>query len=181
MDISNSPANEVRYQHRGYGKYVEIAHLFGWKPLRDFWHSVNLDYLKGIEYPRNADPTDSRILRMSRAAGADLRPLIHFWGIYPEDNAALEEAMTKEGLKPSPLIYDRLLYYKTLIPTDSADFARHANIVNPKGIRDGRNPLYGEGWYSVWLPKYDESHGRAAQAALQEIIDLYFPEGRPRR
>lgn len=180
MDVSNSPANEVRYQHRGYGKYVEIVHLFGWKPLQDFWHSVNLDFLKGIEYPRNTDPTDSRILRMSRAAGADLRPLIHFWGIHPEDNAALEKAMAKEGLKPSPLIYDRLRHYKTLIPMNNAEFARHAEIVNPEGIRTGRNPLYGEGWYSVWLAKYDESHGRAARAALQAIIDVYFPQGRPK-
>ena len=179
MDISNSPANEVRYQHRGYGKYVEIAKLFGWKALEDFWHSVNLDYLKGIEYSRNADPTDNRILRMSRTAGADLRPLIHFWGIHPEDNEALKKAMDKEGLKPSPLIYDRLLHYKTLIPMNNAEFARHAKVVNPKGIRKGGNPLYGEGWYYTWLPKYDESHGAGAQAALQQIIDLYFPDGRP--
>jgi len=180
MDISNSPANEVRYQHRGYGKYVDIVHLFGWKPLQDFWHSVNLDYLKGIEYARNTDPTDRRILRMSRAAGADLRPLIHFWGIHPDDNAALAKAITEEGLKPSPLIYDRLLHYKTLIPMNNAEFARHAGLVNPKGPRKGKNPLYGEGWYYVWQPKYDESHGRAAQAALRDIIDLYFPEGRPK-
>ena len=178
MDISNSEANEVRYQHRGYGKYVEIAKLFGWKALEDFWYSVNQDYLRGIEYSRNADPTDSRILRMSRTAGVDLRPLIHFWGIHPEDNGTLKKAMEKEGLKPSSLIYDRLLHYKTLIPMNNAEFAAHAEIVNPKGIRDGKNPLYGEGWYYVWLPKYDESHGAAAQAALQNIIDLYFAAGR---
>jgi hypothetical protein len=183
MDISNSPRNEVRYQHRGYGKYVEIVKLFGWKALEDFWHSVNLDYLRGVEYPRNSDPTDSRMLRMSRTAGADLRPLIHFWGIHPEDNYALKEAIDKEGLKSSPLIYDRLIHYKTLIPMNNAEFVQHARIVNPTGIRKGRNPLYGEGWYYTWLPKYEESHGMAAQEALQEalqdIIDLYFPDGRP--
>ena len=179
MDISNSQSNEVRYQHRGYGKYVEIARLFGWKPLGDFWHSVNQDYLKGIEYSRNADPTDSRILRLSQKAGADLTPLIHFWGVQPEDGIALKRTMVNKGLKPSSLIYDRLLHYKTLIPMDNAEFAEHANRVNPKGIRAGRNPRYGEGWYYVWLPKYKASHGVAAQAALQEIIDVYFPEGRP--
>ncbi len=181
MDISNSPRNEVRYQHRGYGKYVEIVKLFDWKALEDFWRSVNLDYLKGIEYPRNTDPTDSRILRMSRTAGADLRPLIHFWGIHPEDNGALKKAMEKEVVKPSPLIYDRLVHYKTLIPMNNAEFALHAKIVNPRGIRKGRNPLYGEGWYYTWLPKYEESHGIAAEAALQDIIDMYFPDGRPSR
>ena len=180
MNISNSPANEVRYQHRGYGKYVEIVNLFGWKPLIDFWHAVNLDYLIGIEYPRNSDPTDSRILRLSKKAGADLTPLIHFWGVQPENRTALKKTMLENGLKPSALIYDRLIHYKSLIPMNNAEFARHSNIVNPKGIRKGKNPVYGEGWYYTWLPKYEESHGIAAQAALQEIIDLYFPGGRPK-
>jgi len=180
MNISNSPANEVRYQHRGYGKYVEIAKLFGWKVLGDFWHSVNLDYLKGIEYRRNSDPTDSRILRLSKKAGSDLTPLIHFWGVQPENRTALKKTMVENGLRPSPLIYDRLVHYKTLVPMNNAEFAKHAKIVNPRGIRKGRNALYGEGWYYTWLPKYEESHGIAAQAALQEIIDLYFSDGRPK-
>lgn len=179
MDISNSETNEVRYQHRGYGKYVEIVKLFGWKALEDFWRSVQLDYIRGVEYERNADPTDNRILRMSKTAGADLTPLIHFWGVHPENPAALREAMAEAGLRPSPLIYDRLVHYKTLIPMSSADFAKHAAAIYPGGVRDGQNPRYAEGWYSVWLKKYDESHGRAARAALQAIIELYFPDGRP--
>ncbi len=180
MDISNSQANEVRYQHRGYAKYVEIAHLFGWKVLEEFWHSVNLDYLKGIEYRRNSDPTDNRILRLSQKAGADLTPLIHFWGIQPEDRTALKKTMVKNGLKPSPLIYDQLVHYKTLIPMNNAAFTRHAKTVNPKGIGKGRSPLYGPGWYHAWLPKYNDAHGVAAQAALQKIIDTYFPDGPPK-
>ena len=179
MDITNSERNEVRYQHRGYGKYVEIVNLFGWKALEDFWYSVQLDYLRGIEYPRNTDPTDSRILRMSKAADADLAPLIHFWGIHPEDPAALKEAMAEAGLRPSPLIYDRLVHYKTLVPMSNADFAAHANTIYPRGVRDGKNPVYGEGWYHAWLPRYDEPHGAAAQEAPQDIIDLYSPDGRP--
>lgn len=98
MDVSRGQTNEMRYQHRGYGKYVEIASLFGWKALGDFWHSVNVDYLKGIEYRRNFDPTDSRIVRMSKQAGVDLTPLIHFWGVHPKDSAKLKEAMNENGL-----------------------------------------------------------------------------------
>ena len=179
MDISNSPANEVRYQHRGYGKYVEIVNLFGWKPLEDFWHSVHLDYLKGIEYPRNTDPTDNRILRLSRKAGVDLTPLIHFWGVQPHDSPALSKTMLEAGMKPSALIYDRLVRYKKLVPMSNEAFAEHAATVHPKGIREGKNPLFGEGWYFGWLPKYSKTHGEAAQKALQQIIDTYFPEGRP--
>ena len=180
MDITWSEANEVRYQHRGYGKYVEIVNLFGWKPLADFWHSVNLDYLKGIEYPRNTDPTDNRILRLSQKAGADLTPLIHFWGIQPENRDDLKKTMVKNGLKLSTLIYDRLNYYKTIIPMDNEAFAKHAKTIYPEGIKKGGNPLYGKGYYYTWMPKYDDSHGKAAQAALQEIIDIYFPDGRPK-
>jgi hypothetical protein len=178
MNISNSQRNEVRYQHRGYGKYIEIAKLFGWQTLGDFWHSVNRDFLKGIEYARNSDPTDSRILRLSQKAGADLTPLIHFWGVQPKNQDSLKKKMLEHGLKPSRLIYDRLLHYKSIIPMSNAEFASHAAVVNPKGMRQGRNPLYGEGWYYSWLPKYKESHGVAAQAALQAMIDVYFPNGR---
>jgi hypothetical protein len=179
MDISNSEKNEVRYQHRGYGKYVEIVNLFGWEVLEQFWHSVHLNYLEGITYPRNSDPTDNRILRLSEKAGADLTPLVHFWGIHPEDPAALKREMKNTGLEPSPLIYDRLRHYKTLIPMSNDDFAAHAEIVYPKGIREGKNPNYGEGWYHTWLPLYNRTHGDAAGEARQEIIDTYFPEGRP--
>lgn len=175
MNHSNKPGDEMKYQHRGYAKYVEIAHLFGWEALSRFWHSVHEDYMQGITYPRNTDPTDSRILRMSIAAGADLTPLIHFWGIPPESPRELAQAMRKEGLRPSLAIRDRLLHYKTLIPMDNAAFKKHTKIIYPKGLGKPKNLLYGEGWYSVWQSKYNASHGEAAQASLQAIIDLYYP------
>jgi hypothetical protein len=178
MDITNSTKNEVRYQQRGYGKYVEIANLFGWEALNDFWYSVNVDYMDGINYNRNSDEADSRMLRMSRTAGEDLRPLVHFWGVHPNNDNDLKADMQREGLMPSALIYDRLIHYKTLIPMNNAEFVDHADIVYPE--RDGTgDPDYGKGWYSVWDKQYNESHGTAAQAALQDIIYYYFPDGRP--
>jgi len=90
----------------------------------------------------------------------------------------LKAALQREGLKPSALIYDRLMHFKTLIPMDNGEFNAHADIVYPE--RDGTgNPDYGKGWYSVWDKQYNESHGAAAQSALQDIIDRYFPDGRP--
>jgi hypothetical protein len=179
MDISNQPGDEVKYQHRGYGKYVEIARLFGWEALSDFWHSVNVDYIAGIDYPENTDPTDSRILRMSKAAGADLTPLIHFWGVQPANAANLKASIAAAGLQPSRAIYDQLVAYKALIPMNNRQFRDHAAIIYPGGVKEGQSPEYGVGWYYVWLPQYNESHGIAAQAAMQHIIDLYFPNGQP--
>ncbi len=180
MDISNSESNEVRYQHRGYGKYVEVAKLFGWATLEKFWKSSHLDYVKGLQpKDRNADPTDSRILSLSKQAGVDITPLIHFWGVQPENPAALREAMSENKLRPSAKIYDRLTHYLALIPMNREEFARHAETIYPKGIRRSQNPNYGEGWYHVWLQKYDRTTGESARVALQNIIDTYFPEGRP--
>jgi hypothetical protein len=179
MDISNQPGDEVKYQHRGHGKYVEIVNLFGWGALSEFWHSVNLDYMNGISYSTNADPTDSRILRMSKAAGADLSPLVHFWGVQPDNPTTLRASIAAAGLQPSRAIYDRLLHYKSILPMNNQQFRDHAHIIYPGAISQGQSPLYGQGWYYVWLPKYIDSCGTVAQAALQHIIDLYFPQGQP--
>mgnify|MGYP000308546037 CR=1 FL=1 len=60
----------------------------------------------------NDDPVNYRVYRMSKAAGCDLRPLIHFWGIKPATNyrkdliptpEALEDSINNAGLKPSRL------------------------------------------------------------------------------
>lgn len=178
MDITNTTKNEVRYQHRGYGKYVEIARIFGWDTLSRFWGSVQQDYLNGITYPRNSDPTDSRILRMSKAADADLTPLIHFWGVQPDDPAALKASIAEAGIKPSGAIYDMLKHYQTVIPMNNQEFIGHAEIIYPDGLKEA-NPDYGIGWYYKNVPKYNESHGNLAVSALDNIIKLYFPDGRP--
>jgi hypothetical protein len=123
---------------------------------------------------------DSRIFRLSKSAGVDLTPLIHFWGVQPVDKVKLAQAITGAGLKPSALIYDRLLKYQSLIPMDNAAFTAHAKVfLNKTVITAGQSPDYGEGWYFVWLPLYDATHGSAAQLAMTNIITQYFPAGRP--
>jgi hypothetical protein len=179
MDTSNTTKDEVRYQHRGYAKYVEVAALFGWDALGNFYRQENLDFMT----PTASDglsAVDSRIFRMSKSAGVDLTPLIHFWGVQPVDRLKLANAIAGAGLNPSAPIYDRLVKYRSLIPMDNASFAVHARTFLAKtAITAGASPDYGEGWYFVWLPLYDASHGQAAQAAITSIVNLYFPAGRP--
>jgi Peptidase M60, enhancin and enhancin-like/N-terminal domain of M60-like peptidases len=179
MDISNTTKDEVRYAHRGHAKYVETAALFGWGALDKFYLQENLDYAT----PPASDGlsgVDSRIFRMSKAAGADLTPLIHFWGVQPVDSVLLAKAISGAGLKPSAAIYDRLVKYQSLIPMDNAAFTAHAKaFLNKTVITAGQSPDYGEGWYFVWLPLYDASHGKAAQGAMTGILQKYFPAGRP--
>ncbi|MEP6647797.1 MAG: M60 family metallopeptidase [Saprospiraceae bacterium] len=176
MDISNTTKDEVRYQHRGYGKYIEIAALFGWSALENYNHQVSLDYINGVP----AGPlgqVDDRILKLSIAANADLRPLIHFWGVQPQDSAALAQAIDSNNLQPSPLICNRLTHYLSIIPMDSTQFRLQAQVYFNGPVPPGGDPDYEEGWYNVWLPLYNHLHADSAVVALQKIINTYFPGG----
>jgi hypothetical protein len=183
MDISNTTKDEVRYQHRGWGKYVEIAALFGWGAIERFYKEENR--VAALTVPPASDGlsgVDSRIFRMSKEAGVDLTPLIHFWGVQPVDAVKLKAQMTAANLKPSNLIYDRLVKYQSVIPMDSTAFRSHAAVFlnkDPNKITAGASPDYAEGWYFVWIPRYAAAEGQAAQAAMTVILAKYFPAGRP--
>lgn len=178
MDISNTTKDEVRYQQRGYGKYVEMAALFGWEMIDSFYLKENLDFID--QTPGDGlSQVDSRILRLSRTAGADLRPLIHFWGVQPQDAAELKVRLDAEHLLPSRLICDRLTHYQAVLPANNAEFITHANTFFGGSIPSGGHPDYGSGWYNIWKTQYDSTHGLLGKQALQNIIDLYFPNGCP--
>ena len=178
MDISNTTKDEVRYQQRGYAKYVEMAALFGWGVLDSFYKKEQLDYI--AQAPDDGlSEVDSRIYRFSKATGIDMRPLIHFWGVQPKNAAKLKTYIDAANLGPSKRICERLYHYKSIIPLNNAQFAAHANAFFGGSVPAGGDPDYGSGWYNIWLPQYNASHGALAQQSMQNIIDLYFPGGCP--
>ncbi len=184
-NTTNKPGDEVKYQHRGYGHYADIAKLFGWEPLLKFAAEDHENFRKGEGYPSdpNNDPADNRMLRFSIAAGADLRPLFQFWGIYPDDESALARAIEKNNLKPSPEVYERLKHYRTLLPKNRSEFKKHALLMYPRCESPGRslmerNKMFGHGWFHEWLDIYDDSHGEAGLAALDDIIATHFPDAK---
>ncbi len=178
MDISNTTKDEVRYQQRGYAKYIEMAALFGWETIDGFHKQEQLDFIAQAPGDGLAQ-VDSRIFRFSKMAGADMRPLIHFWGVQPVDSVELKNRIQAAGLQPSKLICDRLMHYKSIIPQNNAEFVTHANAFFGGAVPPGGHPDYGSGWYNIWLPLYNETHGELALAAMDGIIDRYFPEGCP--
>lgn len=178
MDISNTTKDEVRYQYRGYAKYAEMAALFGWEMIDSFYRKEHLDFI--AKTPGDGlTAVDSRFLRFSRTAGVDLRPLIHFWGVQPQNAVVLKTRIEAENLKPSKLICDRLTHYKAILPADSAAFLKHANAFFGGSIPAGGDPDYGSGWYNIWKTQYNSTHGTEGKQAMQNIIDLYFPGGCP--
>ena len=180
-----SAMQEKMYVQRGYAKYVEIAALFGWDKLEKFYFEENRVFRKeAVAAGAGLAEVDSRILRMSIAAGVDLSPLIHFWGTQPVNGDALSAAIAAAGLKPSALIYDRLTRYEAMIPMTNAAFQAHAvEVLNKPASTlklngDGNN-TYGEGWYKVWIDSYGVAEGQAAKTAFANMLTRYFPKGRP--
>lgn len=178
---TNQPLNRDRmsYQHRGHGKYADVARLFGWDALGDMYKTVNEDYNRGIVIPKTHHPTDDRILRMSVAAGADLRPLLHFWGRPPENNMALADSMAAAGLPASQKIFDALEHYKTIIPGDLDQARKHAKLMFPG---EGHPSMDGhdlERDMAFIYQDWDEAFARQSLQQIELIQRLYFPEGRP--
>lgn len=179
-DISNTTTDEVRYQHRGYGHYFEIVNILGWCPLRNFWKQEFIDFEHGIDYGIYQD-IDSRIIRMSVAAQADMRPLFHVFGILPQDSIALQDTLAQIGVVPSLALYNRLQSYFDLIPEDNTAFINYALSVYPNLYTDGptEDPDYGVGWHYLKSLTYDAAEAQDRVEILQSIIDLYYPNGKP--
>lgn len=180
-NISNTETDEVRYQHRGYGHYFEIVNILGWCPIRNLYAQEFIDFENdGIDYV-DEDDIDSRIIRMSDAAQADLRPLFHVFGILPQNPIAVQNSLVQAGVLPSLAVYNRLQTYFDLIPEDNIAFVNYALSVYPNLYNDGPvdDPNYGVGWHYLKSLTYNAAEAQQRTVLLQSIVDLYFPNGEP--
>ena len=173
MNRSNTTKDEFRYQARGYAKYADIAALFGWKALTNFYNQENLDYVANTPSD-GLKEEDSRILRLSVAAGADITPLIQFWGIQPDEPAKLKAAIAAKGLRSSAAIKARLEFYRTLIPADAPAFLIFFQTIYP-GTPAGQSPDFGEGWYHIRKTQWNAAEAQKARVALDAVLTKYFP------
>ncbi len=189
MDKSNTTLDEFRYQARGYAKYADIARLFGWQALKNFFYQENLDYNAGtltcFEKPICLDgltQVDSRIFRLSKAANANLTPLIHFWGVHPDNSTALSQAITAAGLDNSTIVRDKIVYYASIAPDNKTEFDTHFATVFPTHQahhsttqNDCASSHYGCGWYHAWSDNFTSTHGDNITSRIQGLLDQYFP------
>lgn len=179
----NQPLNRDRmsYQHRGHSKYVDVARLFGWDVLRNMYKIINEEYNRGIVIEKTNHPTDDRILRMSVEAGADLRPLLHFWGRPPIDNKSLYDSLRLAGLSASSLIYDALEHYKTIIPKNLNEGRELAKFMFPKEGHPSHSGDDLERDLAFVYDNWNESYAREVLEQIDLIQGLYFPNGCPKK
>jgi hypothetical protein len=172
-------AGEKAYQLKGHAKYVDIARLFGWKVLGDYWHSWVVDFEEGKPWSKHGTDIDKLSLRLSRAAGVDLTPLLHFWGTPPRDATALKAAVAAAKLPPSAKVYDALMHYKSLVPGDNQAFRAFA--LKWWGKQPSSKGFWTEREHAKQWEGFNEGTAATISKTVQEIIDLYFPDGRPGR
>ena len=171
-------AGEKAYQLKGHAKFVDIARLFGWQTLNKFFYSLNVDYENGDPWPRTVNDIDRYSLRLSQKAGVDLRPLLHFWGTPPADAKAFEAAIAANKLPASTKIYDTLVHYKSLVPKDNGAFRTFAS--KWWGKQPSAEGHWTEREHAKQWDEFSEKTSSQIAATVQEIIDLYFPDGRPK-
>jgi hypothetical protein len=170
-------AGEKAYQLKGHAKFVDIARLFGWQPLNDFWASWVDDYEAGRPWSKHGTDIDKLNLRLSQKAGVDLTPLLHFWGTPPREVGALKAAVTDGGLSPSARIYDALKHYQSIVPADNQAFRDYA--LKWWGKQPSEKGYWTEREHAQQWEEFDEETSAKIRQAVQDIIDAYFPAGRP--
>jgi hypothetical protein len=182
---------EKAYQPQGHAKYADLARLFGWGGLNAFWYYYNDKDDKGQTYSTS---NDSMLLQLCTSYGKDVRPLLHFWGIHPTNATTVQNSITAARLKAPVEIYDRIVHYKGLIPTNNAAFhtwckswwgnklpsidgfgveREHARQLSTT-LQNGTAP---QARFPTEI--YDETAAAQVHARVQELLDLYYPTGRP--
>ncbi len=167
---------EKAYQLKGYAKFIEVARVFGWDALGDYWRSFNEDYEATGSTP--SEGIDSLLLRMSKNVGEDITPLFHFYGVHPEDPTALEAALFAEDIHASQEIHDLLVHYKTLVPGNNdefQDFALDWWQHQPSLGGYWTESEHAKQWDDASGQIYNEDTAAEIAAVIDELLALYFP------
>lgn len=174
----NMAFQQGSYRPRGHADYVEYVEMFGLDALQNFNRRINIEFDgtnlndSWTEGGRTSHNYNDRILRLSREAGVNVAPLFHLWGHAPSNKTALDASLAAEGLGNSDQIYDRMIEARDSVPMSQAEW----NAVDSV-MRDFLNESRGP-WQAL-RTNYDVGRGQDAVDRIQELIDLYFPSGRP--
>lgn len=157
--------DELRYQHRGFAKYVAMAKLLGWETV---YNMNNVFYnewtANGVD---NFEVNKDNILRAaSEANGVNMAPLFHFWGHPP--SASLKDDL--DLLPPSPEIYNQLIEYYNVIPATQADFLSWRDL-----LLNWKDPVHHDRINEAY-DNYDlENYAQQMQDQICNVLNIYFP------
>ena len=174
----NMAFQQASYRPRGHADYVEYVEMFGLEAFQNYNRRINIEF-DGTnlndsfdEGGRTSQNYNSRILRLSREAGVNVAPLFHLWGHAPSNKSTLDADLAAEGLGDSAEIYDRMIQARNDVPLTQAEWNAVDSVMRDF-LNENRGP-----WQEL-RTNYDVDRGQDAVNKIQELIDLYFPNGRP--
>jgi|GEM_PF-3243958 len=154
------------YQARGYAKYAEIAQLFSWEKLGEIHEYFYDEGMINTIHRNDNINDDTYINTASEKLDTNMAPLLEFWGIIPTDQLV-------EQLKNKPVdvkIKDRLLHYRSIVPTDSTAFKvvydnMTAKLGNSHDVR-----------YNNMLSTYNEAVADSIVARIDVLLCKYYDD-----
>ena len=170
---------EKAYQPQGHAKFTDLARLFGWQGINDFFYYYNDREDRGLTSPED---DDSLTLQLCKSYGKDILPMFHFWGMHPVNATTLGNNIAALKLKRPVEIYDRIMEYKAQIPADNAAFRTfmtswYGGQPSLSGFTVERE--HAEQWSTTQGTEYTGTVATRIHARVQEILNLYYPAGRP--
>ena len=181
MTVFNFSPNKVEmadgekaYQLKGHAKFVDIARIYGWGVLGNYWKSFVTDSENGVNY---ATDTDSLLLRLSKNVGADIRPLVPLLGHLPAErhhpphrHQQCRARRACGNLRPARALQIPRAGQQCRLP----DFA--SSWWNGQPSADG---FWEEREHASRWTTYNETSALDITNRVQELLDLYYPNGRP--
>lgn len=170
---------EKAYQPQGHAKFTDLARLFGWEGINNFFYYYNDREDRGLTSPED---DDSLTLQLCKAYGKDILPMFHFWGVPPVNATTLGNNITTLKLKRPVEIYDRIMEYKAQIPATKAAYSTfmsswYGGPPSSSGFTVERE--HAEQLNNNQNTEYTATSATRINARVQEILNLYYPNGRP--
>ncbi|WP_299440136.1 M60 family peptidase N-terminal accessory domain-containing protein [uncultured Aquimarina sp.] len=160
----------AKYQVRGGVKWFDIVDMFSWEDLgklnKFFYDKWTVE---GGSPLGNTHVTDSEYLQAAtERIGFNMTPLLNFWGTIPTTGEISMYATYSQSCE----IYDRLIYYRNLVPQTQSDFLPWKDFllaeVDPYHHAE-INDIYNN--YDI------QNIGDQIIAQIDSLLAIYYPNG----
>lgn len=156
--------DELRYQHRGHAKYIDMARLFGWEAL----FNMNFEFYKKFEItpPLHNNVSKEDVIRNASVSnGVNMSPLFHFWGLAPSESLRQELST----LPQSQEILELLKKYYNYIPETQADFQEYRDK-----LLDRKDPVHHKRINDAYEKYESEGYAESMKNQICNIVTLYY-------
>jgi hypothetical protein len=160
------PLDQVSYQARGIGRYIDMAYLYGWDSVGGthnvFYQRIVDGSTKLSEIGVTSDSDFTKT--SSQVIGANMAPFFEFWGLEVD-----QEILDELNLMPrSEPVKSLLLEYREILPRNIEEFTEwHDSTESRMGAWQGPQ-------VTSYLATYNNSTGQAGLDRIDTILCLYF-------